>query len=95
MQRIIAVACSLLLSGCASLPDKPIVETGALDLAGPREAWHVKTGLSDGSDPVNHTPLLDYDKAQCFKPHAWEDLKVYIQLLEQYANRCHVAGGGQ
>lgn len=88
MQPTIVVACSLILLGCASIPDKPVVETGQLCLAGKVEEWHVKTGLSDGSDPINRTALADYDKAQCFKPRAWEDIKVYIHLLERYASRC-------
>jgi hypothetical protein len=84
MLRTIAVACSMILSACASMPDKPIVETGQLDI----HAGHVLTGLSDGSDPIYPVPLDDYDKAQCFKPKAWEDIKVYIHLLERFASQC-------
>lgn len=70
------------------MPDKPVVETGSLALVGPQEDWHVLAGLSDGSDMIHRASLLDYDKAQCFKPRAWEEIKVYIQLLEAFGKRC-------
>lgn len=92
MQRTIIVACSfLLLSGCASIPEKPVVEVGVIDY--PR--LEIMIGLSDGSDLIRHIPLSNYDKATCFRPESWEAMRVYLKLLEEYSKRCHIVGGGK
>lgn len=88
MRPTIVAGFSLLLAGCASMPDKPVVESGQLELVGPREDWHVLAGLTDGSDAIHSAPMEDYDKAQCFKPKPWEEIKVYIHLLEEFGKHC-------
>lgn len=82
--RLKTTVCSLLLLGCASIPDKPNVEMGDLDVP----AGEVITRLSLGTERSVRKPLLEYDKATCFKPHAWEIEKAYIKLLENFANVC-------
>lgn len=89
------IAMGLLLamaaSGCQTLPEKPVVEVGAIDYP----AGQVIAGLSDGSDPDRRVPLGAYDKATCFKPEAWEPWKAYVQLLEHYAHACDSAMGAR
>lgn len=87
MQRTLAASFSLILSGCASMPDKPVVEIGQIDLP-KAQVW---IGLSDGTNSESQVPLNDYDKATCFKPGAWADEKTYILLLERYASQCQKA----
>jgi hypothetical protein len=88
MLRTATVVFSVLSSlGCASIPEKPVVEVGAVDYP----ADQAIVGRSDGSDTVRRIPLSLYDKATCFRPEEWEREKVYIQLLEQYAQRCQRA----
>lgn len=84
MQRTLTVAFNLLIAGCSSMPEKPVVEVGAINYP----AGEVLAGLSDGSDSVHPVPLSAYDKATCFVPRSWELLKAYVQLLEDFGRRC-------
>ncbi len=86
--RLTTIAVCSVLLGCATPPQKPVVSIGAIDIP----AGHVLEGLSDGSDPIHPVPLADYDKATCFKPRAWELEKVYIKLMENFAQSCHSLG---
>jgi hypothetical protein len=70
-------------SGC-KIPQKPSVEIGVLDIP----SREVITFVDDQEEP-KRVPLESYDKATCFKPDAWEQVQVYIDLLEDYVrNRC-------
>ncbi len=89
--RLITIAAFSLLLGCSTLPAKPVVSVGALELV---PAARIIEGLSDGSDPLHPVDLSEYDKATCFKPRAWEQEKAYIKLLEDFANRCRYVDGG-
>lgn len=80
MQRATLFAAIFSLSTCASMPEKPVVPMGVLDVP----AGIVREGLT-GEDDISHKPILDYDRASCFKPPAWEKVTVYISLLEIYA----------
>lgn len=79
---------SALLTGCETPPKKPVVEIGGIDY--PRQ--EIIAGLSDGSDAVHREPLSSYDKATCFNLEAWESFKLWVKLLEAYADRCYKAG---
>ncbi len=81
MRLTTIVVCSALLA-CSAAPKKPVVAVGALELV-PKIL--VLEGLSDGSDAVHPVPMMDYDKATCFKPAAWQQEKTYIKLLENFA----------
>jgi hypothetical protein len=82
--RLKAIACSALLMGCSSMPEKPTVEMGDVDFP----AGEVITRKSTGSEASVRAPLSTYDKATCFKPREWEKEKAYIKLLEHFANAC-------
>ena len=82
--RLRTIAFSLLLVACQSMPEKPVVEVGDIDFP----ASEVITRQSEGSDPSVRVPLSTYDKATCFKPKQWEEIKAYLWMLEDYARRC-------
>ena len=85
--RLRTIAFSLLLVACQSMPEKPVVEVGDIDFP----ASEVITRLSEGTEPSVRVPISSYDKATCFKPAPWEQVKVYLKLLEDYASRCRAA----
>lgn len=87
MRPALLLTCSLLLVGCQSIPEKPVVELGLVDY--PKDQILVKK--SDGSDKVHREPLSTYDRATCFQPDPWKAWKTYVKLLEQYAATCKAA----
>lgn len=86
LRKISLIVCSLHLSGCVSLPDKPDLEGCTYDHPRGQGVCVEKPANGPAKEPVR-VPVADLDKALCFRGESREKLLNYLNDVDTFREK--------